>query len=414
MRILYLSQYFPPEVGATQSRSYDMARCWSSLGHEITMLTEFPNHPSGIIPASYKGKIFERTTLDEIHVIRVWIKTSPRKNFLNRMLFYLSYMINAIIAGLILVNGKIDFIYATSPPLFVGGAALILSAIKRIPFVFEVRDLWPESAIALGELSNQRAISWANSLETACYRKALQIVVVTKGIYNHLLSRGIPSEKIIVIPNGANTDLFAFKPAERDRIRQELGYQGKFVAIYAGIHGLAQGLDIVIKAAQLLQDRQEIHFLFIGEGPKKEELQSLASKYDLKNLTFLPEKSRQDIPAYLSAADIALVPLRKAEIFTAVLPSKIFDAWACEKPVLISIDGEARELVEGVNGGIYIPPDDPIKLAEALTYFMNIPDELIRMGKNGRKFTEEHHSRFALGINLITHLEKYFIKNTIP
>jgi glycosyltransferase involved in cell wall biosynthesis len=322
-------------------------------------------------------------------------------------------MINSALAGIFFVHGKFDFIYATSPPLFVGGAALILSAIKRIPFVFEVRDLWPESAVALGELSNPRVISWASRLESTCYQKALQIVVVTKGIFNHLLSKGISPEKLIIIPNGANTDLFTFKPTERERIRQELDFQSKFVAVYAGIHGLAQGLETVIMAAQLLQDKQDVHFLFIGEGPKKQELQSLAIKYNLKNVTFIPEKPRQDISAYLSAADIALVPLRKAEIFTAVLPSKIFDAWACEKPVLISIDGEARTLVENVNGGIYIPPEDPKKITEALIHFMNIPEELQRMGKNGRKFTEEHHSRYTLAVKLITHLENYIVNKTI-
>jgi glycosyltransferase involved in cell wall biosynthesis len=373
------------------------------------MLTEFPNHPSGIIPTSYDGKIFEKSKLDGIDVIRVWIKTSPRKIFFNRMLFYLSYMINAVIAGILLVHGKVDFIYATSPPLFVGGAALMLSMIKRIPFVFEVRDLWPESAIALGELSNRRAITWAKFLETTCYRKARQIVVVTNGIYNDLLSRGIPPEKLIVIPNGANIDLFTYKATDRDRIRQELGYQSKFVAIYAGILGLAQGLETVIKAAQLLQDQQDIQFLFIGEGPKKEELQSLANENHLKNLTFLPEKPRHDIPAYLSAADIALVPLRQTEVFTAVLPSKIFDAWACEKPVLISIDGEARKLVEDVNGGFYIPPEDPIKMADALSYLKNIPDVLQSMGKKGREYTKEYHSRDFLAKKLISHLEKYII-----
>lgn len=410
MRILYLSQYFPPEAGATQSRAFDMAQSWIRLGHRITMLTEFPNHPSGIIPPSYRGKFYERTISEGIDIIRVWVKTSPKKNFFNRILFYLSYMINAVIAGILLVHGNFDFIYATSPPLFVGGAALILGATKRIPLVFEVRDLWPEFAVALGELSNPLAISWATWLETTCYQKARQIVVVTNGMYNHLLLRGLPPEKIIVIPNGANTDLFIFKPLERDRIRQELGYHSKFVVVYAGIHGLAQGLETILKAAQYLQDKHDIHFLFIGEGPKKEELQSLANEYRLNNLTFLPEKSRQDIPSYLSAADIALVPLRKAEVFTAVLPSKIFDAWACERPVLISIDGEAHKLVDDVNGGLYIPPEDPIKLSEALTYFLDNPEELSCMGKNGRKFTEEHHSRYILAEKLITHLDKYFRK----
>jgi glycosyltransferase involved in cell wall biosynthesis len=193
MRILYLSQYFPPEAGATQTRAYEMAVNWVRLGHQVTILTEFPNHPSGIIPSSYKGKLYERTSLEGVEVLRVWIKASPKKNYFNRMLFYLTFMLNAIIAGLFLTRGKFDLLYASSPPLFVGGSALVLSKIKRIPLIFEVRDLWPESAVALGELNNRMSISLSTKLEESCYRRAVQIVVVTHGIYDRLIQRGIPS-----------------------------------------------------------------------------------------------------------------------------------------------------------------------------------------------------------------------------
>jgi glycosyltransferase involved in cell wall biosynthesis len=407
MRILYLSQYFPPEAGATQSRAYDMAKSWTRLGHQITMVTEIPNHPSGIIPPAYKGRFYEKTNLDGIDIIRVWVKASPNKNFRNRMLFYLSYMLNAVIAGTFLVANKYDFIYATSPPLFVGGAALLLRVIKRIPFIFEVRDLWPESAVALGELKNPRTIAWASHLEEICYKKAAQIVVVTQGIYARLAQSGVPGEKLIIIPNGANIELFTFSCSDRERIRRDLGLSEKFVAIYAGIHGIAQGLETIIQTARLLQDRQDIHFLFIGEGPRKADLQRLATDYHLINITFLPEKPRTDIPSYLSAADIALIPLRKADIFTGVLPSKIFDAWACERPVIICIDGEARKVVESVYGGIYSPPEDSHKLAFTLREIATEPGKLLNMGKNGRKFTQDNHSRDILAKKLIIHLQKY-------
>src|SRR4030042_1782215 len=164
MRILYLSQYFPPEAGATQPRAYEMAKTWVQLGHQVTILTEFPNHPSGIIPPSYKGKLYERSSLDGIEILRVWVKASPIKNFQNRMLFYLTYMINALLAGLFLTRGKYNLVYATSPPLFVGGAAMVIGLFKRIGMIFEVRDLWPESAVALGELSSPVGISLATKL----------------------------------------------------------------------------------------------------------------------------------------------------------------------------------------------------------------------------------------------------------
>jgi colanic acid biosynthesis glycosyl transferase WcaI len=407
MRILYLSQYFPPEAGATQARAYEMAKTWVQLGHHVTMLAEIPNHPAGIILKDYRGKLYDRSDLDGIDVVRVWVKASPIKNFYSRMLFYLSYMMNAIIAGIILARGKYDLIYASSPPLFVGGAALVLRIIKRIPLVFEVRDLWPESAIALGELSNRRAISLAMKLEASCYHNAIQIVVVTHNNYEHLIHRGIVKEKLFYVPNGANIEMFTFHQTGRERIRYELGLQDKFIAIYAGIHGIAQGLETVFDAARILQPNPDIHFILIGAGPKKAELQTLANTYNLSNLTLLPEKPREQIPDYLSAADVALIPLKKADVFKGALPSKIFDAWACELPVLISIDGEARQVVENAQGGIYIPPEDEMKMAEALIHLKDSPTERKLFAENGLNYTRQHHSRVALAENLIQHLEKY-------
>ena len=407
MRILYLSQYFHPETGATQARAYEMAIKWIQMGHKVTMLTEFPNHPSGIIPPSYRGKLFERINLDGIDVIRVWVKASPVKNISNRLLFYLTYMINAIIAGLILVRGKYDFLYATSPPLFVGGAALVLSRLKCIPMFFEVRDLWPETAVEIGELSNPHVISIATKLEEMCYQRAIQVVVVTQGMYDRLIQRSVPPSKLIISPNGANIELFTFKLSERNRIRTELGLESKFIAIYAGIHGLAQGLETVVQTAHLLADKPNIHFILIGDGPKKAVILALAKSYNLPNLTMLPEKPRELIPYYLSAADVALVPLRKTEIFKSTLPSKLFDAWSCKRPVIVSIDGEARAIVETVKGGIFISPEDPVRMAEALIYLMNSPAERQLMGENGLAYTKQNHSRSALAEKLIILLEKY-------
>lgn len=407
MRILYLSQYFPPEAGATQSRAYEMAHQWVQMKHEVTMISEIPNHPSGIIPQEYKRKLLERENLNGIDVIRVWVKTSPIKNFSNRLLFYLSYMVNAIIIGLFMLRGRYDLLYASSPPLFVGGTALVLSYLKHIPMVFEVRDLWPEAAVALGELSNKHSISLATKLEEMCYQKAIQIVVVTQGVYYKLLQRGIPHGKLFLIPNGANTELYVFNRSGREKIRKELGLSGKFVPIYAGIHGLAQNLETILQTARLLIDNPKIHFLLIGDGPKKSELISLASTYNLPNLTFLSEKPRELIPMYLSAADIAIIPLRKAEVFKTVVPSKIFDAWACKLPVILTIDGEARELVESINGGVYIQAEEPTKMAEKLLKLSNSQEDLDVMGNNGHDYTVQNHSRVTLAEKLIKYLENF-------
>ncbi|MEJ2709475.1 MAG: glycosyltransferase family 4 protein [Anaerolineales bacterium] len=406
MRILYLSQYFPPEAGATQTRAYEMARNLVRLGHQVSMLAEIPNHPAGVIFPKYRGKLIDRSDLDGIDVIRVWVKTSPVKNFTSRMLFYLSFMLNATLAGLLVARGHYDLIYASSPPLFVGGAALALSALRRIPLVFEVRDLWPEIAIALGELSQPAAIRWATRLERACYRRARAIVVVTQGDRQRLLERGLPSQKLIHIPNGANLELFQERPAGRSRIRRELGLDGKFVAIYAGIHGLAQGLETLVEAARHLADHPNIQLLLVGEGPRKATIQRLVEEYELENVHMLPEQPRERIPDYISAADVALIPLKNLAFFKGTIPSKLFDSWACRRPVILSVDGEARRIVAAAGGGMYVEPENPRALAETLLEMERAPDRLREMGANGRRYTEKYYSRRALAHKLERALQK--------
>lgn len=400
MRILYLSQYFPPEIGATQNRSFEIAANLVRLGHHVTVITEIPNHPSGIIPPKYRRKLIIREDLDGIDVIRVWVKTATEKNFSNRMLFYLSYMINSFLAGIFISRSSFDILYATSPPLFVGASGIALSFIRRIPLIFEVRDLWPESAIALGELSNHRAIRLATRLEQACYRHAQVIVVVTKGIYNNLVSREIPAQKIVIVPNGSNVEHFQYNSLERQRLRNELGFTEKFIVLYAGIHGIAQGLEVIIEAANILKTYQNIWFVMIGEGPRKRDLIRLADSYDLDNVIFLNEQTREAIPGFLSAADIALIPLRKIDLFEGVLPSKLFDAWACQRPVILSVDGEARSILEDAQAGLFVVPEDPGSLSEAILNMQDDPIGRQRMGKNGRDYTVKHYSRKVLSEKL--------------
>ncbi len=405
MRILYLSQYFPPEVGATQTRSYEMARYLASAGHSVTVIAEVPNHPSGIIPPQYRHRLFERSTLDGVQVIRVWVKASPVKTFRSRMLFYLSYMVSAALSGLILARGRYDVLYASSPPLFVGGAALALSFLRRIPLVFEVRDLWPESAVALGEMRGRRAVALAGRLEEMCYNRARCVVVVTEGIRRRLAERGF-GQKLVLIPNGANTEAFHPAVEAAASLRAELNLDGKFVVLYAGIHGLAQGLETVLEAARELVGVAGVHFLFVGEGPKKTELLELRNRWGLANVTMLAERPRQEMPAFFSAAGVALVPLRKLELFQGALPSKLFDAWACGCPVVLSIGGEARQVLERANAGVYVEPEDSRAMAQAVLQLRAEPAWARQLGANGRRFVEEHYSRQKLAQRLETVLKQ--------
>lgn len=393
MRILYLSQYFPPEVGATQTRAYEMARGLARAGHQVTMIAEVPNHPSGVIPPAYRGKLFERSVLDGFEVIRVWVMASPVKTFRSRMAFYLSYMVMAIFAGLFLARKKYDAIYATSPPLFTGAAGLALSFLRRTPFVFEVRDLWPESAVALGELQNPRAVVWASRLEEACYRRAKRIVVATAGIRRRLLERGIPERKLAFIPNGASLQIFQPRPEEAKQLRAALDLNGMFIVIYAGILGVAQGLESLCEAARVLAPYGDIHFLLIGEGPKKADIVALKEKLNLRNLTLLGERPQAEMPAYLSAADVAVVPLRRLELFNCALPSKMFEAWACACPVILCVNGEAQRVLEEAGGGIHVEPEDAGALASAVLQLKNEPKSKLEMGQKARSFVIENYSR---------------------
>jgi len=405
MRVLYLSQYFPPEVGATQTRAYEMAAGLVRAGHQVTMLTEVPNHPQGIVHPKYRGRLWTRERLDDIDVIRVWVKASPVKTMGARLSFYLSFMVGATLAGLLLAGGHYDAIYATSPPLFVGGAALALSLLRRIPLVFEVRDLWPESAVALGELRNPLFIRWATWLEELCYHRARRVVIVTAGIRDRLLERGFPPKQLALIRNGANTDLFRPQPGAGEALRHELGVGDQFLVLYAGIHGIAQGLEIVLQAARRLEDADHIRCLFVGDGPCKADLLRLREQLGLSNVIMLDAQPREAIPAYLSAADIALVPLRRLELFRSAVPSKMFDAWACECPVVLSIEGEARRILEQAQAGIFVEPESAESLAEAIETLSASRHRCREYGANGRHFVEAHCSRQAQARQLVDLLE---------
>ena len=385
MNILMLSQYFSPEVGATQTRVHEFAKYLAQQGHNVTVIAEFPNHPTGIIPEAYKGKLFDREMLDGFEVVRVWVLASPKKSALRRIAFYASYMVMAVIGGL-LSKRRYDVIFATSPPLFVGLAGYALSKLKKAPLVFDVRDLWPAAAVALGELSNSKIIRGAEKIERLLYDHASAITAVTDGFVKYIRELGIEAEKLHHVPNGTIPELFC--PSHTNaNLRPQLGLAGKFIVTFAGNHGIAQGMDTIIEAANQLRNVSDIAFFFIGEGPVKQHLMTLSEKYQLSNVTFHPKVPLRQIAEYINMSDVLLVPLKKDEIFHTFIPSKMFDFMCCAKPIILSVDGEARQiLAKQANAGKFVPPEDPDALSEAILWLRDSPEKCAEYGRNGREF----------------------------
>ena len=395
MRILYLSQYYPPEIGATQTRAVEMATGLVRAGHQVTVLAEMPNHPHGVMAPEYRGRLIARTQEEGVDVVRVWVKTSPVKRFRTRMAFYLSYMTMAAMTGQWLIDGRYDVVYATSPPLFVGGAGLALSYGRRTPLIFEVRDLWPESAVQLGELGSPRAVAFATRLEEACYARARHIVAATDGIRNRLLARGVPPDKVTMIPNGANITRYTPRPADPDlRARLALA-PNQFVALYTGLHGLAHGLETILYAADALRGRPEIVFLLVGDGPQKASLMAQAEQMKLPNVRFLDAVPESQLPDILALGDVGLDVRRQLAISQGTLPVKMFSYMACELPVVLGIEGEAADVITQSGAGLVVPPERPEALAAAIRTLQADPARRRAMGGAGRRLVLERYARAA-------------------
>ncbi len=391
MKILMLTQYFYPEVGATQTRIYEFARNLVSHGHEVTVITEVPNHPIGIIHEQYQGRLFVEEELDGIRVIRVWVWARQKKNFINRILFYLSYMVMSFFAGLCF-RGRYDIVFATSPPLFVGVSGFLLSIFRRGKFVLDIRDLWPAAATALGELSNRRIVRLAEKIERILYRNADAIIAVTRGFCDFIEQRGGAKRKIHYIPNGTVLDLFVPRPPD-PALKKELGLEGKFIVTFAGTLGIAQGLWSVVHAAKLLRHYQDIALLFIGDGPVKKSLIELVARLRLDNVHFHSQVPINAITPYLNTSDVLLVSLKNDSVFETFIPSKLFDFMACSRPIILSVDGEARRIFEEARAGIFVPPENFYELSEAIIRLHQDPELRARYGENGRQYVIRNFSR---------------------
>ncbi|MBU3158687.1 glycosyltransferase family 4 protein [Clostridium frigoris] len=391
MRILFLTQYCPPEVGAPQNRIFEFAKKLKEFGHDVTILTALPNYPRGEIFEEYKGRGVVIEEIEGIKIVRTNIYATKSKQFTKRLRNYLSFTFSSVLRGAKHID-KQDVIITESPPLFLGFSGFVLAKIKGAKFIFNISDLWPESAIKLGVLHNKLFIKMSVWLEEFCYRRAAAVTCQTQGIVDDIVKRGFDKNKIHLLTNGVDTKLF--KKENRDEnFRREIGIENKFALCYAGIHGIAQGLEVIINAAEIVKKEENIQFIFVGDGPEKQDLINLVKEKELTNVTFLPLQPKMNMPKIVASMDAAIIPLKKLELFKGALPSKMFETLASEIPIILPVQGEAAKLINNANAGIVVEPENSKEIAEAVLKLYNDIELRNSLGANGRVYVMENYAR---------------------
>jgi colanic acid biosynthesis glycosyl transferase WcaI len=413
VKILYVSQYFPPEMGAPAARAVELAQHWAAqAGHEVSVLTGFPNHPTGVVPAEWRSRLRRLTyherifpspspsssaqkTSGHVDVFRTWLWPLPNRKAHERMRNYASFCVSAALRGLTIPRP--DVVIASSPQLLVGLSGWWISFARQLPFVFEVRDLWPESLTAVGVGDENSVLHHAlAAVAKFLYQRSDRIVVVTPAFKEHLMRHWrVPAENISIVENGVETDLFTSTPPAASRaLRRELGAEGKFLVCYIGTMGMAHGLETLLQAAhQLQQQNSNVQFLLVGEGAEKERIKTLAQSRGLANLRFLDQQPREKIPAFISASDACLVLLRKTDVFKTVIPTKMLEFMSCARPVILGVDGQARQIVEEAEAGIVIEPENAEALVGAIQQLSANPELGTMLGQKGREYILRNVSR---------------------
>lgn len=396
MKILYLSQYFPPEMGAPAARVSELSRHWVKAGHDVTVLTGFPHYPSGVVPQEYRPKLrrlIMREDLDGIRVERTWLATLPNRKAWERIVNYASFTISAALRGSFL--DPPDVLVATSPQLLGCLAGLWIARLKGVPFVFEVRDLWPESlTVDANSALNRQVRAVLSRIASLLYRCADHIVVVTSAFKKYIVEHyQIAPERISIVMNGVELDEFT-PSAEPDSVVEEFQLSGRFVVSFIGVLGNAHGLETVAHAAARLQEsRPEALLLLVGEGADRSNVEALSARMGLKNLRIVGQQPRGKIPALIRASSAGMVLLRKSEVFKTVIPTKLLEFMACGRPVILGAEGQAREVVQNAGCGVCIPPEDSESLAAAIERLFIDPQLRNRLGANGRQYVVRYLSR---------------------
>lgn len=401
MKILFITDNFPPEVNAPASRTYEHCRRWINRGANVTVITCAPNFPQGVVYEGYRNRLYQRELSDGIEVVRVWSYMAANEGFLKRILDYLSFAFTAFWAGLF---EKCDIIVATSPQFFTTFTGFALSKIRRRPWVFELRDLWPESIVTVGALNDNVAVRLLFRIERFMYRQADLIVPVTDAFKEKLIERGIPGGKMVVVTNGVDPVKFAPRP-KNDALLRELGLSGKFVIGYVGTHGMAHGLRFIVESLAKL-DLPNVHLVFVGDGADKKFVVERAKEMQLSNVTFLDPVPKSQIAAHLAALDAALIPLRKSETFRTVIPSKIFESAAMEKPILLGVDGQARQIVEEHNAGLFFEPENEAAFITAIRKLASDQTLYAELQEGCRKLAKSY-DRANLADKMLDTLQSY-------
>ena len=383
MHILFLTDNFPPESNAPASRTFEHCREWVRAGHQVTVITCAPNFPKGKVFDGYRNRLWQQEEMDGIRVIRVWSYITANEGFVKRILDYQSFMLTATLAAPF-VRG-VDLVVGTSPQFFTACAAYLVSRIKRIPFVFELRDMWPESIKAVGAMKDSAAIRFLERVEMFLYRKANRIVTVTHAFRETLMRRGIDGSKIDVVTNGV--DLRHFAPQGKDRqLVQQLGLQGMFLAGYIGTHGMAHSLETLLEAAAALQqtkDAENVRLLFLGDGARKAAIATQAQAMGLRNVLFLESVPKDQVVRYWSVLDVSIIHLRNTELFTTVIPSKLFECMGMGLPVLHGVAGESADIVRREQVGEVFESENAQQLVAGLLRMRDEPIAYASFQKNG-------------------------------
>lgn len=409
MRILLVHQYFQEEDGAGGTRFNEMSRFWKEMGHEVVVITGNLSQRGTIRKDKYKGKFVSLTFQNNIEVWRCFVSKKYNKNFLGRLWGYLSFVLSSIYAGVFKVKGKFDIIIVTSPPLFIGLSALAICFFKRTPLLFEVRDLWPESAIDTGVITNKHLIKYSYKFEKYLYKKAKLINVLTPAFYRILNEeKHISTKKLLMIPNAADFDISEklLSGFDVDSFKSEKKLHDSFNIIYMGAHGVANHLEQIIETAVRLQDTN-VKFILIGDGMKKKHLVKMSQDMNLTNVEFIAPLPKNEVLKYVLAADMGVSVLKKSDTFKTIYSNKTFDYMSCKKPVLMVIDGVSRDLIEEADCGIFIEPENIKDFENKIRYYLHNQDELIRQGENGYEYAKKYFDREVLAKKYINNISEY-------